>query len=729
MNNAHGIASVASRTPFDPTLEQCHVAGLDQRLVKQLNEAQRIARIGSWHLDWETGSLEWSDEIYRIFEIDQSRFVASYEGFLNAIHPDDRGLVDAAFKASVDNKRPYEITHRLLNANGRVKFVRERGETEYSDEGKPIRSNGTVQDITDLRLAEEARDLFFNAFEHSGEAMLLTDANRKVITVNQAFTRTTGYSLDEVKGQDPKMLASGQVSAQVYQQMWHALNSTGFWQGELWDRRKNGEVFPKWTTISALKNASGQVTHYAASYIDISELKSVEERVHFLTHFDPLTGLYNRNSLENRLDQAILSARRDGERAAILSIDLDRFAKINDSLGFRVGDGLLRKAGRRLTGCVRESDVVARLSEDQYVVVLCGVESVASIASVIEKLRTRLAEPYLIGGHTVHTTATIGISIFPDDGGDSLQLLKNSNAAMFHGKSRGRNTVEFFTREMTADAEERLALEHELRGAIASKQFQLHYQPQFASATGKLIGYEALVRWKHPVRGLVPPDRFVSIAEECGLINELGSWVLHEACRQLAEWRSRGHALDIRMAVNLSASQLKLPSLVDDVQQALERHGIGGDDLEIEITESVAMQDPQWCIEQLRQLRGLGISLAIDDFGTGYSSLAYLKQLPIHVLKLDRSFVRDIEENQTGAMISAATISLAHNLGLKVVAEGVETEAQQEYLAARQCDYLQGYRFSKPLPPDLLYFGGEESIAGARPFQAVHPVERQEIAA
>jgi diguanylate cyclase (GGDEF)-like protein/PAS domain S-box-containing protein len=544
-------------------------------------------------------------------------------------------------------------------------------------------------------VAEELRQ-YANAFHSSGEAMLITDRFNRIVNVNATFSAQTGYSLDEVLGKDPHFLSSGKTPRAVYEDMWRCLQENGYWNGEIWDKKKTGEVYPKWASISAIRDAEQKVMFYIASYSDISERKANEARIDYLAHHDPLTGLINRYNLENRLDQALLSAHRDDLRVAVMFIDMDRFKTINDTLGHHVGDQLLIEVAQRLRDSVRESDIVARLGGDEFIVVLTHIADVMDAAPLGDKILRSLGLPYVFDGKELHSSPSIGIAIYPNDGEDGLTLMKNADTAMYHAKERGRNNVQYFTPAMNAAASERLGLESDLYQALRSGQLHLHYQPQVCASEGTCFGVEALARWSHPLLGDIPPLKFIPIAEESGLIEALGSWVLEEACRQLGAWRAEGIE-GIRMAVNLSAQQLRSPDLVQSVDAALKRHGLRGGDLELEITESVAMENPERAIGQLQALRDLGILLAIDDFGTGYSSLAYLKRLPIQVLKLDRTFVRDIETDPSDAEISAATLALAHNLGLRVIAEGVETEAQRDYLIQHQCDFMQGFLFSKPL--------------------------------
>lgn len=548
----------------------------------------------------------------------------------------------------------------------------------------------------DAEAAAEELRLYANAFDSSGEAMLISDHANRILNVNATFVEQTGYSLEEVRGKNPRILSSGSTPASVYVDMWQGLQDNGYWSGEILDRKKSGEVYPKWASISAIRDADQAVKFYIASYSDISERKANEARIDYLAHHDPLTGLINRYNLENRLDQALLSAHRDKLCVAVMFIDMDRFKNINDSLGHDIGDQLLIEVGRRLHDSVRESDIVARLGGDEFIVVLTRIADEMDAAPIAEKIQRSLSEPYSFDGKEMHTSPSIGIAVYPRDGEDGPTLMKNADTAMYHVKDHGRNNVEYFTAAMNAIASERLELESDLHQALRNGELYLLYQPQVCARDGTCIGVEVLTRWHHPRLGDISPLKFIPIAEESGLIGALGGWVLDEACRQLAAWRAED-VEDVRIAVNLSAQQLHTPDFFASVHTALNRHGLTGRDLQLEITESAAMENPDWCIDQLQALRDIDIELAIDDFGTGYSSLAYLKRLPIQVLKLDRAFVRDIETDPSDAEISAATLALAHNLGLKVTAEGVETEAQREFLLQHRCDFMQGFLFSKPL--------------------------------
>jgi len=551
------------------------------------------------------------------------------------------------------------------------------------------------------RASRQRIDLLAKVFEHSGEAIVVTDRGGRIVEVNPAFVQRMGYRPAEVLGQSASTLLLPTTPAQQLEAIGAALHSSGGWRGELTERARDGREFPAWVTCSTVRDGAGEVSHVIANSIELTDLKRAEAQIRHLAHHDTLTRLPNRVLLQARLEQAMAAARRDGAELAMLFIDMDRFKTINDTLGHPVGDGLLVEVGRRLQAIVRDSDIVARLGGDEFVLVLTGVErhGARAAATVAGKVLAQLGRPYQVAGHELHSTPSIGIGVFPSDGDDGDALMKSADTAMYHAKSAGRNNFQFFTPEMKQASAERLALESGLRGAIARRELLLHYQPQVDLAGGRVVGVEALLRWRHPEMGLIPPLKFIAIAEETGQIEAIGQWVLEEALAQVARWRA---ALDpqLRVAVNLSAQQLRGDGFVAQVAAALRRHALPGAALELEVTESTAMRDPARTAAQLRDLRTLGVALAIDDFGTGYSSMAYLKQLPLSSLKLDRSFVMDIERDANDAAISRATIQLAHSLGLAVIAEGVETPAQLQFLRSLGCDVAQGYLIARPLPAD-----------------------------
>lgn len=602
------------------------------------------------------------------------------------------------FRAALKGETIRGEEYILRDAEGRDHWVLVNAAPILRD-GRISSGIAVVHDITAQKQAQAELNLYARIFANSGEAIVITDQNNCIVAINPAFTRLTGFEIDELRGQNPRVLASGRTPGDTYRSLWAHLKESDFWLGELWDRHKDGSEHPKSAAISAIRDENGVITHYMASCVDITERKAAQARVEYLARHDVLTGLSNRHDLESRMEQALRFALRDGSKLAVMFIDLDRFKTVNDSLGHQVGDGLLTQVAPRLLGAVRDSDIVARLGGDEFVVVLTDMSAALDAAAIAGSILQGLAEPYQVHGHTLGISASVGVSVFPQDGTDTTSLMKAADTAMYHAKAQGRNNVQFFTASMNAEVQERLMLERDLRVALRESQLSVHYQPKVLGSDASVRGVEALVRWRHPRLGMVPPLKFIAIAEESGFIDELGQWVLNEACRQLAAWHALGWR-HLNMAVNLSAHQLRAPDLVTMVSDTLARHGLAGTDLELEVTESVAMADPERAIGRLQQLRALGVALAIDDFGTGYSSLAYLKLLPIQTLKLDRAFVRDIETDENDAAISAATLALAHSLGLSVVAEGVETPGQRTFLSQHRCDVLQGYLFGRPEPAE-----------------------------
>ena len=548
----------------------------------------------------------------------------------------------------------------------------------------------------DLRIAAAA-------FE-SQEAMLVTDAKNVILRVNRAFTESTGYSAEEAIGRTPRLIQSGRHNADFYSEMWKIINRTGGWQGEVWDQRKNGEEYQKWLTISAVKDENGAVTNYIGTHYDITERKNAEEKIRRLAFFDPLTGLPNRTLLLDRLKQAMSVGARSGNYGALLLIDLDNFKTLNDTLGHDMGDMLLKQVAQRLNTSVREGDTVARLGGDEFVVMLTNLgtieaDAAAQVETEAQKLLFTFNQTYQLKDIAHHVTPSIGATLFRGHLTVIDDLLKQVDLAMYKSKAAGRNMLHFFDPAMEAAALERVSLEADLRVALEQHQFMLYYQPQLDLRIGQLVGVEALVRWQHPKRGIVSPLEFIPIAEETGLIIPIGDWVLQEACRQLGEWRASG-IKHIKMSVNLAAKQFSDQNLPARIQEVIVKYALPPESLELEVTESMTMGSPADAIEMMKVLTSQGQSMSIDDFGTGYSSLAYLKLFPISTLKIDRAFVKDIETDPNDAAICDITVLLAHKLGMKVVAEGVETEGQLKFLNSIGCEKIQGYLISKPLPAE-----------------------------
>jgi diguanylate cyclase (GGDEF)-like protein/PAS domain S-box-containing protein len=611
------------------------------------------------------------------------------------VHPDDVEWVRRQIKGVLPLGGNAKLEYRMKAADGRTVWLRNIINM-VSLEGGGTALQGFLFDITERRQAEEQLRLAGEVFQSSGEAIVITDGEMRVLQVNPAFTAITGYSAEDAIGQTPYSLSPGVRSQERDQEIWQRVWHHGYWQGEVWDRRRNGDIYPKWLTVSVVRDAVGRPVNYIEIFSDVSERKEREERVRHLAHHDFLTDLPNRVLLNDRIAQGISHAERNRSQVAVLFLDLDRFKNVNDSLGHSVGDKLLQEVARRLRGCMRASDTVSRQGGDEFVILMPDVADPADIARGAQKVLDAVSSPYAIDGHELLTTPSIGISVYPSDGDDVEALLKNADAAMYHAKESGRNNYQFFTQDMNTRALERLSLERSLRRAVERDELRLHYQAQYEVRSGRIVGVEALIRWQHPDFGLIPPGRFIGFAEESGLIIEVGKWVLHEACRQARAWQTQGLP-PLRMAVNISAAQFRDPDFPGTVLTALRMTGLEARYLEIELTESIIMQDVERATGLLEQLKQLGLELAIDDFGTGYSSLSYLKRFPIDLLKIDQSFVRDITTDKDDAAITSAIIGLTHNLGLRTIAEGVETAEQLEFLEGRGCDEVQGFLFSRPL--------------------------------
>ncbi|SIQ37265.1 PAS domain S-box-containing protein/diguanylate cyclase (GGDEF) domain-containing protein [Janthinobacterium sp. TND4EL3] len=556
-------------------------------------------------------------------------------------------------------------------------------------------------DITARKEAEEKLRLSATVLEHIADGVMVVDAKGIIVTVNPAFTQITGYTEAEALGRHSSLNRSARHDAAFYQALWDELIASGFWRGEVWHQRKNGEVYLEWLTISAVRDTRAVTTHYVGVFSDITLIKESQEKLDHMAHHDPLTALPNRLLFHDRLQHALLRAARDQEQLAVLFIDLDRFKNVNDTLGHHVGDELLQKVAGQLSARLREGDTLARLGGDEFIVLLEGIDGEYGATQVAEKLMTMFDQPFTVAGHELFVTCSVGISLYPDDALDLNMLIRNADVAMYQAKARGRNGYRFYAPSMTGEGVERLRLETFLRRSLEKNEMFLNYQPQVEIDTGRLVGVEALVRWNHPELGLVPPARFIPLAEDSGFINQLGKWVLDEACRQMMRWQAQGLHVP-KMAVNLSVKQFERGSIAGMVADILQETGLEPQRLQLEVTESVIMNTGD-ALGFINDLHAIGVGLAIDDFGTGYSSLAYLKQLPVQTLKIDRSFIKDISTDVNDEAIAIAIIQLGKSMQLSVIAEGVETEEQAAFLLRHGCKLAQGYFYSRPvLAQDML---------------------------
>ncbi|WP_426993435.1 sensor domain-containing protein [Methylomonas sp. CM2] len=667
-----------------------------RRSESLLKEAQHIAQLGHWELDLAADRLIWSEEVCRIFELDAARAPANYQAFLALVHPDDRAAVDQAYAESLNSPCAFAIDHRLLLAGDRIKWVHERCVTHYDSDGRPLRSFGTVQDITAQRDAESEQELAASVFDNSLNGIMITDAKTRIIKVNRAFSEILGYAPPEVLGHKARLLKSGNQDAHFYRNLWRTLERDGKWQGEIWDRRRDGGVVPLWQSISVVRAMDGRLLHYIGVFYDLSEQKRNAEHIHRLAYYDVLTGLPNRQLLNERCEHALRRAQRDGQGLAVLFLDLDRFKHVNDTLGHPVGDELLRAVAQRLRDSLREIDTVARLGGDEFIVLLEDTRHQPDIERIAAKILGALTLPFNVAGHRLDIGTSIGISRFPGDGNDATTLIKHADLAMYRAKEQGRGNFQFYEAHLTARANERLHLEGELREAVARGELTLYYQPQYRVGDGRLAGAEVLLRWFHRELGMIPPDKFIPIAEDCGLIVPIGEWVLLMACRQMKSWLDSGLNLP-RVAVNLSGVQIERGNILAMVSRTLASTGLPASCLELEITETYIMRQAESNVGVLEELRALGVTLAIDDFGTGHSSLGYLKRLPVAKLKIDRSFVMDIPQDSNDVAITRAILALGQSLKMTVLAEGVETAEQAAFLRELECDEVQGYFFGNCL--------------------------------
>ena len=613
----------------------------------------------------------------------------------------ERESVFKKFKVLLDKRESFSNLLNLnIHKNGHNVYLETSGTPIFNELGEFKGYRGIDKDITDRKNKELALELSEKVLETANEAVMVTDAAHNIIKVNQAFENITGFSETEALGNKPSILKSGYHNSDFYLEMQETLAREEKWDGEIWNRRKNGEIYPEWLTISAIKTNKNAIEGYVSLFNDISRRKKIEDKLKHQANYDALTGLANRNLLADRFSRAISRGERENKLVALLFIDLDKFKQVNDSLGHTYGDKLLKDAAKRISTHLRLADTAARLGGDEFAVILPDAENLYQIEVTVHKLLKVLAKSYIIDNHEVFISASIGITISPHDGTDINDLLRNADTAMYKAKEAGRNTFRLFTDEMHKAAQERLFLENALRKAITNNEFVLHYQPVVNAQTGKICSCEALVRWQHPERGLIFPDKFIQLAEEMGVIGELGEWVLKEAARfnvELCQHINR----DISISVNVSSDQFKhfnMPSLITSV---IKQTGIQAKNLVLEITESLMLDDNNLIVKQLEEIKGLNVELSLDDFGTGYSSLSYLQKYPLSIIKIDRSFVERMDSNSKSESLIDAIISLSQSLELSVVAEGIETVEQVSKLKAKGCDYFQGYFYAKPLPEKM----------------------------
>ena len=682
---------------FNQMLEQIEIR--DERLERhreQLEEAQRIAHLGHWDWDVSGDRFYLSDQAISILGLSRDRFDGSLNAIIACVHSEDRESVEQAYCAASIRKMPLDIEHRVVRGEKEIRFVHQRGEFKVDPVTERLHFAGTIQDVSERVLAEEKLRIAANALENTADSVMIMDSEKKIISVNQAFTNMTCYSREEVLNESPEFLRSDRHDDAFYSDIWSRVSSLGRWHGDIWGRRKTGEVYPQRVSVSEMKTSDGKASHYVSVSSDISQYKEYEARLEFMARHDALTHLPNRTMFQMQLEQALLHAQCRGGSLGLMFIDLDRFKTVNDSLGHAVGDELLCAVAARIRECLRETDVVARQGGDEFTVLLDRVKDVHDAAKIAQKLIDAVAQPFVIGGHELFISSSVGISCYPQDGVNADTLLKNADAAMYRAKQLGRNGYQSYSAQMSSEALEALVMSNSLRAAIERNELVVHYQPRIELASGKVTGMEALVRWQHPERGMIPPARFIPLAEETGLIEAIGEHVLRTACQQVKAWQDSGLPA-VPVAVNISARQFRQGDFAQHISTILRESGLAARFLELEITESVMMQHHDRTRTVLADLNSIGITIAVDDFGTGYSSLAYLKRFPLHCLKIDQSFVRDLPGDPDDLAITKAIVTLAKSLKLKTVAEGVETMEQHAFLESCGCDEAQGYLYNKPL--------------------------------
>ncbi len=666
---------------------------------ESLKESQIIAGLGSYVLDIPSERWESSDVLDKLFGIDPA-YERTVEGWAALIHPHDRAMMEDFFKNEVlDHGNIFDKEYRIVRAEDQAeRWVHGIGKLELDAEGQPWKMHGTIQDITERKQVEEKLQLAARVFTHAREGIMITDADGTIVDVNDTFISITGYTRDEVLGRNPSLLSSGLQSKDFYTALWNDLIENGYWYGEIWNRRKNGEVYALMLTISAVCDAHNNIQHYVALFSDITSLKEHEKQLEHIAHYDALTNLPNRVLLADRLRQAMTQTQRRGQRLAVVFLDLDGFKAINDNHGHEAGDQLLMIIAIRMKQALREGDTLARLGGDEFVAVLLDLADTEASVPMLTRLLNAAAQPLHIGGLSLQVSASLGITFYPQpEDVDADQLLRQADQAMYQAKLAGKNRYHVFDAEQDRSVRGyHESIEH-IRNALAEREFVLYYQPKVNMRTGTVIGAEALIRWQHPEKGLLPPNLFLPVIENHPLSIQVGEWVIDNALTQVELWHSVG--LNIPISVNVSALQLQQPDFIERLSTLLASHPtIKPGDLEMEVLETSALEDLVHVSQVIAASQKLGVHFALDDFGTGYSSMTYLKRLPVTQLKVDQSFVRDMLEDQDDLAIVQGILGLANAFYREVIAEGVETVAHGTVLLQLGCELGQGYGIARPMP-------------------------------
>jgi diguanylate cyclase (GGDEF)-like protein/PAS domain S-box-containing protein len=667
----------------------------------RLRFALQAARMCAWELNADTQEMSYSGDAEATLGIAGPLFLDAQAQFLSIVHEDDRSAVDSALQATIDDTLACEIEFRSCARDGAQRWLHLQGKAFSTLPGADGRHViGVLQDVTERKAVEARLREAATVFEATQDGILILDTERRIVSVNQSFHAITGYTAAELIGEVPYLLRNDQQRQRDYQQLERALESGGRWRGELRSRRKDGTEFPILMTIVGVNDSSGCLSHYVLAATDLTAVRTVEQRLQYLAHHDPLTDLPNRLLTMERLAHALKRGKRRNERIALLFIDLDRFKWVNDTLGHAVGDELLAEVAARMKACIREDDTVGRFGGDEFLVILDPIGRLEDIAQVAGKIIDTLGAPLTLGGRALEVSCSIGISVFPDDGTTAEYLIHAADIAMYVAKEHGRHGYEFYAPTMTAKALRQLASGKDLQRGFEAEELLLHYQPQVSLRTKAVTGVEALIRWQHHRRGLLGAADVIAVAEEHHLIVDIGAWVLRKACRQVRLWRDMGLATP-RIAVNVSAAQMHSPRFIEILEQVLAETQIPPQQLELEITEAT-LHSGSGCSEMLAKLERLGVSIALDDFGSGYSSVGELNDLPIRRVKIDRPFVSSSAESCGDGAVAEAIIAMAHRLRLQVTAEGIETAEQEQLLRACDCDEAQGYLYAQPMPANAI---------------------------
>jgi len=662
---------------------------------KNLQRAQKIARVGSWEYYPKSNKLIWSEQEYYNFNCPLDEPLSN-ESYSRYIHPDDKIRVQTANKACLKNKQALDINFRLLLENGEIRHLQTQTELDVDSLGEIQRIFGVTKDISEDVYMDSKLKQAATVINNTAEAILISDENNSIISVNPAYSLITGYTEDEVIGKNPNIIQSGRHDIIFYEQLWEELLSTGRWQGEVWNRHKEGGIFPVWQSITAIKDISGKVVQFVSIFNDISARKASEELIHYQANYDNLTDLPNRNLFLDRISRTLKIAQREQSQFALLMLDLDRFKWVNDTLGHNAGDLMLQETAKRLLASVRESDTVARLGGDEFCIIVAQLQTPNDVEMIANKIFASFKEPLNLSGHEVFISGSVGITLYPDDGIDIETLQMNADSAMYSAKEHGRNRFHYFTPVLQEKADRHFLLVSLLQKAIIGNELSVYYQPIIDCKCSKIVSAEALLRWQQPKLGFISPEEFIPLAEESGLIRSIGNWVVQRVAEDMQRWQEAGLP-KINVSINKSAHQFSVGNCDQDWLAIFNAHTVDITRITVEITETVFMENGRDYVSNLAAMQQQGMRISLDDFGTGYSSLSYLKRFPVDILKIDRSFVRDLNEDPSDAMLVEMILSLAEKMQIKVVAEGVETAEQLAFLKQRNCDYIQGYFYSKPL--------------------------------